>query len=314
LASKRQLDEFSADHRERCGRPTTSVGFYSDVIAEAFTVKGCADRTEAYSVLEAIRVGATRVIDMERDDLMILVVCEPGSDQVDATLYDPMPGGSGLITQLRERFADVVAAALDAAGNCLWDCKDACDGCLATFRNSYYHRYLNRFAAVQKLDEWGAELIATHPIPPRMPAADQGSEGLPVNDAEAKLKLMMQRAGFPEPLWHHRIILGRPLGSTSPDAYYLEDKVCVYLDGLSEHIHGNTRTRDQDRAIREHLRADNYDVFEIAANHLDDRERMAQHFYRIARILIGRREADEIKANSEWFEDSDSDDLGKERN
>ena len=95
FASAAQADAFSQGHRERCGRAIKPVGFYADIYADALSLPGCIDREEAYSVLEALRVGATRVLDMERDDLEILVVGKPATEAVDAILYDPMPGGSG---------------------------------------------------------------------------------------------------------------------------------------------------------------------------------------------------------------------------
>jgi hypothetical protein len=117
---------------------------------------------------------------------------------------------------------------------------------------------------------------------------------------------MLQRAGFPEPRWRHEIPLGLPLNSTWPDCFFPGDDpdypgACVYLDGLSEHIHGNATTRDRDRRIREELRARHYDVFEIAASDLDDRDAMARHFYRLARALMGQDRARQIRDQPEWF-------------
>jgi len=304
MGSEKQLEDFSKDHRARCGREVKSVGFYTDVFADALTIPGCANREEAYSILESLRVGATRVLDMERDDLMVLVTGDPASDRVDATLIDPMSGGSGLISQLCERFGDVAVAAMDVAANCRWNCSDVCDGCLATFRNSYYHRHLKRQIAVQEISVAGSDLKFAHDIPPRLPIADQGADSMPVNAAEALFKSMMQRAGFPDPQWHHQIDMGRPLGTTSPDAFYDDENLCIYLDGLSAHIHGNPRTIVQDRRIREQLRAQDYEVFEIAVSHLHDRAKMAQHFYRIARALLGKSQATTIRDNDVWFDDS----------
>ena len=54
--------------------------------------------------------------------------------------------------------------------------------------------------------------------------------------------------------------------------------MCVYLDGLSAHLHGNPETAEQDREIRDWLRNSGYDVIEIAASDLDDRDAMTRHF------------------------------------
>jgi len=117
---------------------------------------------------------------------------------------------------------------------------------------------------------------------------------------------MLSRAGFPEPQWHKQLQLGRPLGGTQPDCFFPGDDeadkgVCVYLDGLSAHIHGNPATQVRDRQIREHLRAEHYEVIEIAANQLTDRGAMSQHFFRLARVLMSKEEARRIRDSAGWF-------------
>ena len=114
------------------------------------------------------------------------------------------------------------------------------------------------------------------------------------------------RADFPEGRWHHRIDLGRPLGFTSPDVSFEgeagEPGTCIYLDGLSGHSHGNPDTAARDRPIREELRARRYEVFEIPAGALYDRDRMASYFFRLARILMGKEEARRLKESPGWFD------------
>ncbi|MGE0024733.1 MAG: helicase-related protein, partial [Hyphomicrobium sp.] len=118
FASPAELQHFSQREQERYGKPPPSVGFYADVIADALTLEGCADRSEAYTVLEALRVGMTRVLEMEREDLQVLVTGRVGEDAVDGLLYDPMPGGSGLLEQACARWDEVVAAALAMLEGC----------------------------------------------------------------------------------------------------------------------------------------------------------------------------------------------------
>ena len=281
------------------------MGFYADVFADALSLADCESRQEAYSVAEALRMGAARVLDMEREDLEILVVGQPGRQTVDLLLYDPMPGGSGLLRQICERLDEVVAAALDVVGNCPANCEDACIDCLCSFRNAFFHRYLDRHLAVEKLSEWGDTLTFSHEIPPKQPATVAAAGMLTVNDAEELLRGMLERAGFPEPEWHHQLDLGRPLGTTSPDCFFPGDDedepgVCLYLDGLSEHIHGNPQTRQQDRQIREQLRALYYEVLEIAASDLHDQEAMRRQFYRLGRLLLGKDRAEEVRSSDWW--------------
>ena len=148
--------------------------------------------------------------------------------------------------------------------------------------------------------------MVRHDVPPRMPSAAPRERETTTNQAEARLRGMLSRAGFPEPRWQHGIPLGPPLGSTTPDAFYegdddLDSPICIYLDGLSDGIHGRPETAAQDRRFREELRARGHEVLEIAASELDDREAMTRHLARLARFLLGRDKAREVKADDSWF-------------
>lgn len=306
FASQRELDHFQEDHEQRCGRTIESTGFYADVVADCLSLPDCDHQTEAYSLLETLRTAASHVLEMDIEDLDILVIGKPGSERVDAVLYDPMPGGSGLLEQIIDRFPEVRAAALGLVENCPGDCDRACVDCLLRFRNAFFHSHLDRHLAAERLRTLGEGLTTSHDIPPRQPQATPEPEATPVNAAEQALKAMLAAAGFPEPEWQRSIPLGRPLGSTTPDCYFAEDDpnepgICIYLDGLSERIHGNPQTEQRDRSIREQLRALGYEVFEIAASDLWDRDRMAGHFFRLGRLLLGRDEARRLRAQADWF-------------
>jgi hypothetical protein len=130
-----------------------------------------------------------------------------------------------------------------------------------------------------------------------------------VNNAESTLRALLERAGFPAPIGQRPIDLGRPLGSTTPDFFYDDpagraEGICIYLDGMSDHIHGNAATQHRDREIREELRNRAYEVFEIPFGQLADREAMRRHFYRLGRILLGREDAENLRSNSLWFDGS----------
>ena len=78
--------------------------------------------------------------------------------------------------------------------------------------------------------------------------------------------------------------------------------VCVYLDGLSDALHGRPETAERDRAIRDTLRSRHYEVFEIPVSHLQDRAEMVRHFYRLARHLIGPGAGQALRADPAWFD------------
>jgi len=309
FASQVELEQFGNEHRDRCGREVQSTGFYADVVADALTVKDCESPEEAYSLAESLRIGASLVLDMDREDLEVLVIRHPGSQYCDATLYDPMPGGSGLLEQLCARFEEVATAASAVVRACLAMCDTSCIDCLQTFRNAFYHRYLNRHAAESRFAEWGTSLIEEHKIPAVFPTLSADREEMPANRAEAFLGELLTRAGLPQPQRHKAIDLGRPLNSARPDCFWeVEDEpgLCLYLDGLSGHIHGNPATREIDMTIRETLRSRQYEVIVITATQLYDRAAMVGHFQRIARILIGRDRAREVRDDPSWYVDPDT--------
>ena len=309
LSSERQRSQFTDSHRERCGRVPRSIGFYADVVADALSLPSCDDAKTAYSVLEALRFGATRVLDMHMDDLQILVIGHVNRDQVDGLLWDPMPGGSGLLQRLCERFPDVVEAAREVVSNCPAACSSSCIDCLQTFRNAYYHTHLDRRTACARLDEWGASLSFRHEIPPMHVTDEPRDNGLPVNNAETRLRHLLRAAGFGEGVRGEQVRLSRALGTTTPDAIYRsedhdpDEGVCIYLDGLSGQIHGDPETAEHDREIRAWLRNSGYDVIEIAANDLHDEGAMTRHFRKLARYLDMRDTARRLREDTSWFHD-----------
>lgn len=308
FASREELQEFRDKHQQRCRQPVEPTGFYADLVADVLRLPASASRREAFSVLEALRAAAAQTLEMELEDLQVVVVGRRGEEIVDGLLYDPMPGGSGLIDQLLERFPEVVAKALAICRDCPASCGGSCPDCLQVYRNAAYHGHLDRALVVEKLAEWGESLALAHEIPAKLPAARPAGGNAPTNAAEDTLRELLFRAGFPEAEWQKRIDLGRPLGATVPDAFYaLDDEdepgICIYVDGLSASIHGNPERRRMDRVLREELQARGYVVIELAASELADREAVARAFSRVARKLSGSERARALRADTSWFEE-----------
>ena len=158
LSSDRQREHFEQSHEERCGKKIVPVGFYADVVADALSLPACDSQTAAYSVLEVLRFAATRVLDMHMDDLQVLVIGHVGREEVDALLWDPMPGGSGLLDQMCERFDEIIGVSREIVANRLSFYQPFCVDCLQTFRNAHYHKHLDRKLALERLDAWGRAL------------------------------------------------------------------------------------------------------------------------------------------------------------
>lgn len=317
LSSDRQLQHFDEDHLKRCGRKPALVGFYADVVADTLSLPACRDAKTAYSVLEALRLAAAQVLDMHVEDLQVVVIGHVDRDEVDGLLWDPMPGGSGLLDQICERFEEVAAAARRVVESCPSVCNTSCIDCLQTFRNAHYHKLLERKRALESLTAWGSRLVFSHPIPARQPAQATTAGAHPVNEAERRLRHLLLAAGFPEGVRGQQIRLDPALGTTTPDVIYraahhgADEGVCIYLDGLSAHLHGNAQTADRDRAIRTWLRNNGWDVIEIAASELHDGGAMQRHFRRLAGYLRVDDIRARVQADTSWFEQAATATVGR---
>lgn len=312
LKSSEDIKKFQEDHKTRCNNPLVreNTGFFANVIADALSIIDCADRQEAYSIGESIRTGASLVLDMEIEDLQILTIAQSSSNsKFNVLLYDPMPGGSGLLEQIIERWEEITKIALNLVNNCPSKCDKACVDCLFTYRNSYYHRYLSRFVAKNKIKEYGHTIILSHDIPPLLPNSSI-SEEQPVNIKEDILRDMLIKAGFSEPIAQKRIDLGKPMGVTTPDFFYEFDGdhfegICIYLDGMSRTIHGNSERQAKDNQITDHLESEGYKVIRITVSDLTDLKYMTNIFYQLGRILLSKAQADDIRKNTDWFDKSE---------
>jgi hypothetical protein len=243
---------------------------------------------------------------MEVDDLQLLVVGKAGDEKVNLLIYDPMPGGSGLLQQLLENWLRVVFEARRICHDCESQCQSSCIDCLQTFRNAFYHSHLDRHVALAVLDGCANGLVEEHQIPANQPASPASNQlELPVNEAEDLLLTYLLSAGFPEPQCQHRVPLPRPFQGTTPDFFYADPNtrgVCIYLDGLSSHLHGNPATKQRDQDIRQLLESEGYEVFSISFTKLFDQAFVALFLKRVAKSLIGRDAATQVSQDTSWFE------------
>ena len=310
LSSDRQREQFEQSHEERCGRKILPLGFYADVVADTLSLPGCPDQKTAYSVLESLRFAATRVLDMTMDDLQVLVLGHVDRDDVDALLWDPMPGGSGLLDQICDRFDEIVAVATTVVNDCPSACEASCIDCLQTFRNGFYHKHLDRKLAAGRLAAWGGRLVFAHDVPARQPSQAPTDGTHPVNEAERRLRHLLLAAGFEEGTRGEQIQLDRAIGTTTPDVIYrtpahdVDEGICIYLDGLSDHLHGNSATAERDARIRSWLRNNGYEVIEIAASELCDEGAMTRHFRKLAGYLNAPELREKVRTDTSWFRTS----------
>jgi hypothetical protein len=303
MSTQKELDSFNEHHIERCGRPIQKIAFYAEAVADALVLPDCASKEAAYSVMEALRQGAAEVLDMEISDLQVQVFGKPGSETYDALLYDPMPGGSGLLEQLISHWPTVIARTLRLVEDCPSACETSCVDCLQHFRNSFYHGELNRHTAGNFLREWGNSLQFSHDVPAVLP--DETKAQKPGNPPEQQLVAMLRAAGLSNFETERPIPLSGGI-TTRPDVYFHApndqyEGVCVYLDGMSEHLHGNAQTAARDRQIRDELLNTDYEVVAIQYQEIYDKTVMRTHMRRIAKAVAGKVKAKEVEASDTWF-------------
>lgn len=304
-ASQAELDHFRDIHVERCGRAPWNIAFSSDTAVDGFLFQGLESKGDAMNLGESLRGGAARILEMDDEDLQLLALPQPdGSFHL--FLYDPMPGGSGLLSQIIEHWLEVIDAARQNLANCSGGCEKSCYNCLRTYRNIYFHPLLDRHRAVDLLNMLHDDPVEEREIPP---VEEIGTPfvGTPTNKGEFELGQMLIRAGFPTFKNQHSISIGSPYHSTTPDLYYEDSanalQLAVYLDGLSRGIHGKAERAQMDRVIRQQLEADGVDVIEIARSDLDDPEAMQLHLKRIAAKLRSTELKNKVELDTSWFDD-----------
>jgi len=305
FASTKSRDEFEKLHLDRCGHVVQPTGFYADVEVDVLGLHDVHDKKMGFSLVEALRMGAARVLDMEVEDLQLLSLGHIGEETCDILLYDPMPGGSGLLEHLAERWEEVRDAALVLLTQCPAACATSCIDCLQTYRNRFYHEYLDRHVAAKVLGATTGRLVLKYPIPEALPKT-QSTTGQPQTYIENRFKKYLSEAGLPSPLCQYRIDLGAGYGGTIPDFFYKDSDddlgICIYLDGMAGHIHGNPEQAEKDRTIRAKLDSLGYEVVVVRSFELDDKDAMVRAVARIAKYLVGKEKQREVKDDPSWFD------------
>jgi rubrerythrin len=176
-----EIAQFLKHHNERCGKEPVRLALSVQAEVDLLQFHEVADETQAMNIGEALRTGATRLLDMGPDDLQLLMVRKP-DDKLDLLIYDPMPGGSGLLEQMLARWQELITTARELLAGCKQGCDTACYACLRTFRNQLYHELLNRHTALNLLANFDHAPEAYRDITPVFEEEKPG-EGSPSNKA-----------------------------------------------------------------------------------------------------------------------------------
>ena len=285
FSSEAEIEHFNEFHSERCGKNPINVGLTAEDNVDGIFIQGFEDEKYAVNLAESIILGASRKLEMERNDLNVIIYRE-NDEKYSMFIYDPMPGGSGLLNQIIEHWENVLKESISALDNCPNSCEESCYSCLRTYQNVFIHNSLDRKFASTICKEFSGQLKYEFELPPQEELQDASTENKGTNKGEISLPQILKENGFPEFQTQKRIEIGPPYNSTVPDLYY-EDTVreiflTIYLDGLSKNIHGNEERRRIDIIIRQQLESMGFDVIEIASSDLNDPEALRLSLKRIA--------------------------------
>ena len=277
-----EIAQFLKIHKERCGKDVTRLALSIQAEVDMLRFHDVEGEAEGINVGEALRTAATRLLDMGLEDLQLLLVRKP-DDKLDLLIFDPMPGGSGLLEQMLSRWQELIASAKELLAGCTQGCETACYACLKTFRNQFYHNLLNRHQAMELVEKLNHQPEAFRDIVPVFEEETPGG-GSPSNTPEARLNRLLEDHHFPAGQLRHRIDTSVGL-ATVPDWFHEESKVAVYLDGMSRALHGDPKTAQMDQLIRGMLELQGYKVIVVQSRDLDDPQAVRQHLKSIAQAL-----------------------------
>jgi hypothetical protein len=218
----------------------------------------------------------------ERDLTWVGIAQDDGGWE--ALLYDPMPGGSGVLDEILLRWEEVLDAATARLEHCPEACPSACYECLKNYSNAFHHPHLDRIKARELLATWRG-LALQNTIEPA--TGDVPTKGEPHHSKEQVFHLALQEAGligYDGPELNAKLDLGDGI-VTSPDALYRVKKVAVYVDGMSTGLHGNPKTQQTDAMINRILKMEGYHVHRIPWSALSDPAGKKQYFEALANSL-----------------------------
>jgi very-short-patch-repair endonuclease len=133
---------------------------------------------------------------------------------------------------------------------------------------------LDRHAAIALLDQLTAIPTHEHDVPPVLvkgPHAEYQTE----SEAEDRFARILQERDFPlPPKSQYRVEL--PGGSfTVADYAYPDEKVLIFIDGMSKSLHGDPNQQRKDKLQRAKAKMLGYQVIALSAEDLKDETALA---------------------------------------
>ena len=112
------------------------------------SIEGTQDKNQELSVLYAILEGASKALDISRDDISGCV-----TDSRELVLFDDTSGGSGFVKYIFNNFDAVLREALNkVSGMCGCTEETSCYGCLRNYSNQHFHDMISRGLAKEYIN------------------------------------------------------------------------------------------------------------------------------------------------------------------
>jgi len=287
MASEGELERFAEDHQKLHGKGTVgNFALHVEFTSDAIQLGPFKTHGEAANVFESVRIGARQVLDMGTTEVEgFILTDEKGGYWI--IFYDPMPGGSGYLPQIVQHWQTICRRATDVLQNCATQCDTACYSCLKHFYNQQDHDDLNRHEAINLLADLTQPLELAHAVPAvtLQPVPDEKKAD---SQAELDFAEVCRRRDFPVPPAQQFRVSFDDGSYTDADWAYPEKKVLVFIDGMSEKLHGDPKRRARDKLLRAKARMKGFSVVEVTAEALRDEGSLAVHLGELAVYLAGR--------------------------
>ncbi|MBN1888258.1 MAG: DEAD/DEAH box helicase [Thermoflexales bacterium] len=265
FATDAEISAFAEAHRTRCRTEVVWTALHVELPSDVLVVGPCTGQAEAVNVFEAVRIGARMVLDMGATEIDGFVQVDEGG-ACWAVLYDPLPGGSGFLPEILNYWPAICQRAAGVLETCT--CKKACYKCMLHFRNQQYHDVLDRLQAVELMGRLAGEAVREYDIPSvviKGPVDKQLAE----SGSEERFQYLLEARHVPlPPEKQYRVELGT--GYTVADFAYPQQRVLVFIDGMSASLHGDPEQRRKDKLKRAQARMQGWHVVESTAEGLKD--------------------------------------------
>jgi ATP-dependent helicase YprA (DUF1998 family) len=271
FASQAEIDNFTLSHKKHCHTDILWAAMHVDVESDVVEVGPFQESAEAINFAEGMRLGCRMVLDMGDSEIESFPNVD-SDGKAWAVFYDPVPGGSGFLSQMVTYWMEIVEQAVQVLSNCPTGskCETACYRCMKHFFNQQHHKLLNRFQAIDLLHKAQTDVQHQNDIAAWKPSAAVVAEENTDSPAEWNFITELEKHRFPLPdTQQFRVNL--PGGSyTSADYAYSKEKVLVFIDGLSKHLHGDPVRRQKDKLNRKKAAMQGFTVVEIPAEAMND--------------------------------------------